>query len=40
MRFEDLQALLIYYHEEGYDIQSVLSEYDWWEDLPNKFIYN
>ena len=39
MRFEDLQALLIYYHEEGYDIQSVLSEYDWWEDLPNKFIY-
>lgn len=40
MRFEDLQALLIYYHEEGYDIQSVLSEYDWWEDLPNKFIYH
>jgi len=41
MRFDDLHALLIYYHEEGYDIQSVLSEYDWWRIYRiNSYITN
>jgi hypothetical protein len=38
-RFEDVQALVMWYHEEGYDFQSVLREYDWWEVLPAEFIY-
>jgi hypothetical protein len=38
-RFEDVQALVMWYYEEGYDFQSVLREYDWWEVLPAEFIY-
>jgi hypothetical protein len=36
-RFEDVQALVTSYREEGYDVQSVLREYDWWEVLPVEF---
>ena len=35
-RFEDLQTLLTYYYEEGYDVMSALSEYDWWTVLTSK----
>jgi hypothetical protein len=37
-RFEDVQSLLTWYHEEGYDVPSVLREYDWWKVLPAEFI--
>jgi hypothetical protein len=37
-RFEDVQSLLTRYYEEGYDVPSVLREYDWWKVLPAEFI--
>jgi hypothetical protein len=26
-----------YYHEEGYDGQAMLEDFDWWDGLPAKF---
>lgn len=35
--FEDLEELVTYYHEEGYDGQAMLEDFDWWVGLPTKF---
>jgi hypothetical protein len=35
--FEDLQELVTYYHEDGYDGQAILEDFDWWDGLPSKF---
>jgi hypothetical protein len=38
-RFENLEELLRYDYEEGYDIQSAYDEFNWWDVLPTKFLY-
>jgi hypothetical protein len=38
-RFENLEELFRSRYEEGYDIQSEYDEFNWWEELPKKFIY-
>lgn len=35
--FEDLNELLFYHSKKGYNVTEVLSEYNWWDNLPPKF---